>query len=94
MDLKRGKTGKEGDCFLGAAQVSENGDINHVSIRISKNHLTCSGGFIDINQSTENVIFLTRMTTKEIHVDVNKGELQIKCEVKIRRFVKNMYEWI
>ena len=47
--------------YLGAAQVSKNGDVN-VS-RISNERFTGPGGFVDISQSTKNVVFLTSLTT-------------------------------
>eukprot|EP00979_Chaetoceros_neogracilis_P008307 scaffold1853_cov287-Chaetoceros_neogracile.AAC.9 len=78
-------------CFLGAAQVSENGDVN-VS-RMSKDRLTGPGGFIDISQSTKKVIFLTPMTTKGLQVSIkNKEELQIESEGSVKKFVKSVYE--
>lgn len=77
-------------CFLGAAQVSETGDVN-VS-RMSANRLTGPGGFIDISQSTKKVIFLTPMTTKGLQVTTNDNELKIEAEGGVKKFVKNVYE--
>lgn len=78
--------------FLGAAQINAKGDVN-VS-RMSKDILTGPGGFIDISQSTRNVSFLSTFTTRglDLAVDGDKGEIRVKEEGKIKKFVSACYE--
>jgi propionate CoA-transferase len=78
-------------CFLGAAQISKNGDVN-VS-RMSKDHLTGPGGFIDITQSTQNICFVSPMTTKGLEVSCpGDGKLKIEQEGRVKKFVPDVYE--
>lgn len=78
-------------CFLGAAQISKNGDVN-VS-RMSKNRLTGPGGFIDITQSTRNVCFLTTFTAKGLEVGTTAdGSLKIESEGSVKKFVPEVFE--
>ena len=78
-------------CFLGAAQVSKEGNVN-VS-RMSSDRLTGPGGFINISQSTGNIVFMTPMTTKGLDIDTTpEGELQIKREGQIKKFVDEVFE--
>ena len=77
--------------FLGAAEISINGDVN-VS-RMSKNRLTGPGGFIDITQSTNKLCFLTPFTTKGLEVSCrDDGNLSIDKEGQVKKFVKDVYE--
>ena len=78
-------------CFLGAAQVSKEGNVN-VS-RMSADRLTGPGGFINISQSTRNIVFMTPMTTKGLKIDTTeKGELDIQQEGQIKKFVNDVFE--
>jgi propionate CoA-transferase len=78
-------------CFLGAAEVSINGDVN-VS-RMSKNRLTGPGGFIDISQSTKNIYFMTPFTAKGLELGITgDGTLKITKEGKVKKFVSNVFE--
>jgi propionate CoA-transferase len=77
--------------FLGAAEISANGDVN-VS-RMSVNRLTGPGGFIDITHSTNKLCFLTPFTTKGLEVACpGDGSLVIKEEGQIKKFVKAVFE--
>jgi len=78
--------------FLGAAQINARGDVN-VS-RMSKDKITGPGGFIDISQSTRNVTFLSSFTASGLKLDVDgvKGEVRVKEEGKIKKFVSNVNE--
>eukprot|EP00457_Paulinella_chromatophora_P001353 gb/GEZN01001355.1/.p1 GENE.gb/GEZN01001355.1/~~gb/GEZN01001355.1/.p1 ORF type:complete len:809 (+),score=118.22 gb/GEZN01001355.1/:29-2455(+) len=78
--------------FLGAGTISPTGDVN-VS-RIQKNKLTGPGGFIDITQSTRNVIFMCTFTAGGLEVKAEKNKLKIITEGKIKKFVKkeDLYE--
>jgi propionate CoA-transferase len=78
-------------CFLGAAQVSKNGDVN-VS-RMSKDRLTGPGGFIDISQATKNIYFMAPLTAKGLEVDIpGDGTLKIVSEGRVRKFVPEVFE--
>ena len=78
-------------CFLGAAQVSKEGNVN-VS-RMSADRLTGPGGFINISQSTGNIVFMTPMTTKGLDIDTtDAGELVIKQEGQVKKFVNDVFE--
>lgn len=78
-------------CFLGAAQVGSNGNVN-VS-RMSADRLTGPGGFINISQSTGNIVFMTPFTTKGLEIGTTmEGNLEIKQEGKIKKFVNNVFE--
>lgn len=76
---------------LGAAQINKNGDVN-VS-RMSKDRLTGPGGFIDISQSTLNIVFMTTLTTKGLDVSVpGDGSLKIENEGGVKKFVPEVFE--
>lgn len=78
-------------CFLGAAQIARNGDVN-VS-RMSKDRITGPGGFIDISQATKNICFLSTLTTKGLELDLpGDGTLQVRNEGKVKKFVPEVYE--
>lgn len=78
-------------CFLGAAQISQNGDVN-VS-RMSKDRLTGPGGFIDISQSTKNIVFMSTMTAKGLEVSLpGDGTMTIQDEGKVKKFVSTVFE--
>ena len=78
-------------CFLGAAQIAPNGDVN-VS-RMSMDRLTGPGGFIDISQSTKNITFMTTLTTKGLEVDMpGDGTMKIKQEGRTKKFVNKIFE--
>lgn len=78
-------------CFLGAAQIGKNGDVN-VS-RMSKERLTGPGGFIDISQSTKNICFLSPLTTKGLELSFpGDGTLKIEEEGKVKKFVDKVFE--
>lgn len=78
-------------CFLGAAQISANGDVN-VS-RMSEDRLTGPGGFVNITQSTENVYFMSPFTAKGLELKLpGDGTLSIATEGKVRKFVPDVFE--
>lgn len=78
-------------CFLGAAQVSKNGDVN-VS-RMSKDRLTGPGGFIDISQSTKNIFFMTPLTAKGLEIDLpGDGTFKVSKEGQVKKFVSEVFE--
>ncbi|CAB9499997.1 Caffeate CoA-transferase [Seminavis robusta] len=78
-------------CFLGAAQISPEGDVN-VS-RMSKDRLTGPGGFIDISQSTRTVCFMTSLTAKGLKVETpGDGTLKIAKEGQVKKLVPKVME--
>jgi acyl CoA:acetate/3-ketoacid CoA transferase len=79
-------------CFLGAAQISPEGDVN-VS-RLCKDKLIGPGGFIDISQSTRNISFLSTFTAIGLKVDIDSkhGSIRIENEGTTRKFVNEVYE--
>lgn len=77
-------------CFLGAAQIAKNGDVN-VS-RMSSDRLTGPGGFVDISQSTKNVVFMTPLTTKGLRVTAFHDSLSIDQEGSVKKFVNRVFE--
>jgi propionate CoA-transferase len=79
-------------CFLGAAQISPQGDVN-VS-RMSQKKLIGPGGFINISQCTRNISFLCTFTAKGLSVDIDgdKGNLSIATEGKVKKFVNKVFE--
>eukprot|EP01125_Pyxidicula_operculata_P013518 TRINITY_DN4485_c0_g1_i3.p1 TRINITY_DN4485_c0_g1~~TRINITY_DN4485_c0_g1_i3.p1 ORF type:complete len:719 (-),score=195.32 TRINITY_DN4485_c0_g1_i3:259-2415(-) len=77
-------------CYLGLAQCNQNGDVN-VS-RLSESHLTGPGGFMDISQSTLNVVFMGSFTAKGLEVKCENGKLVIVKEGKVKKFVKSLLE--
>lgn len=78
-------------CFLGAAQISKNGDVN-VS-RMSCDRLTGPGGFIDITQSTRMVCFMATFTTGDLEVSMpGDGTLKIEKEGRVKKFVPEVFE--
>lgn len=76
--------------FLGAAQISQSGDVN-VS-RMSKDRLTGPGGFIDISQSTKNIVFMSPLTTKGLEITTGHGKLYIEKEGEVKKFVTEVFE--
>lgn len=75
--------------FLGAGQISRTGDVN-VS-RMSAARLTGAGGFVDISQSTKKICFMSTFTAKG-DVSIEDGNISVRQEGKIRKFVDEVYE--
>ena len=52
-----------------------------------------TGGFINISQSTGNIVFMTPMTTKGLDIGTTEdGNLEIKSEGQIKKFVDEVFE--
>lgn len=73
--------------FLGMAQVDGYGNVN-----VSKfgDRLAGCGGFINITQSTEKVVFCGTLKSSELEIEIYNGELQIKREGKYKKFVNKV----
>jgi propionate CoA-transferase len=76
-------------CFLGMAEVTQNGDVNVT--RVGKK-LTGPGGFIDISQCTQRVNLLGTMTAGGLDIEVTDGKIKIVKEGKIKKFVNKIPE--
>lgn len=55
---------------------------------MNKDRLTGPGGFIDISQSTKNVVFMTLMTATGLKVANTKTGLVVKKEGEIKKLCK------
>jgi propionate CoA-transferase len=73
--------------FLGLAQVDAQGNIN-VS-RFGKQIPGC-GGFIDITQNAREVVFCGTFTASGLKIEVENGNLRIKNEGKIKKFINSL----
>jgi propionate CoA-transferase len=70
--------------FLGLAQVDEQG---HVDVSRFNGHLAGAGGFIDISQSTQRLVFMGAFCAGQIDAHVMNGRLTIACEAETKKFV-------
>ena len=72
---------------VGMAQVDQEGNVN-VS-KIGYRFIGC-GGFINITQSTKNVIFAGEFTAAGAQIEVKDGALRIIADGKVRKFVDHV----
>jgi propionate CoA-transferase len=70
--------------FLGMAQADAEGNVN-VS-KVGK-LLTGCGGFINITQNAKKVVFCGTLNAKGFDCEVSGGQLRVKCEGAIKKFV-------
>ena len=75
--------------FLGLAQVDKVGNVN---VSLFNNHLAGAGGFISISQNTQRVVFVGTFSAGCINTEVVSGQLVIKSEAHIKKFVKNVQQ--
>lgn len=73
-------------CFLGFAQIDEQGNVN--SSRFG-NIFTGCGGFIDISQNTKRVVFCGGFAAKS-EVEISDKKLKIKYKGKYKKFIKKV----
>ncbi len=72
-------------CFLGAAQIDQEGNVN-----VSKfgPKVVGPGGFVNISSSSKKVVYCGTMTAKGDKYEVADGTIKILSEGQIKKFVK------
>jgi propionate CoA-transferase len=70
--------------FLGLAQVDTKG---HVDVSQFNDHLAGAGGFINISQNTQRVVFMGTFCAGPFDAQVMNGKLTIACEAGTKKFV-------
>lgn len=70
--------------FLGLAQADTNG---HVDVSQFNAHLAGAGGFINISQNTQRVVFMGTFCAGHLDAHVLNGKLSIACEAETQKFV-------
>jgi len=70
--------------FLGLAQVDTQG---HVDVSQFNTHLAGAGGFINISQNTQRVVFMGTFCAGLLDAHVFNGKLTIACEAETKKFV-------
>ncbi|MDY4128718.1 MAG: CoA-transferase [Peptostreptococcus porci] len=75
--------------FLGFAQIDSNGNIN---VSRFGDRIGGCGGFIDITQSTKNIVFCGTMTSNGLKTKFENGKLVILSEGKTKKFKNSIDE--
>jgi propionate CoA-transferase len=75
--------------FLGLAQIDQSGNVNNSNFA---GMLRGPGGFIDITNQTDRVVFCGSLTAGGLSVSVVDGELEIESEGRNRKFVEKVEE--
>lgn len=70
--------------FLGLAQADAHG---HVDVSQFNAHLAGAGGFINISQNTQRVVFMGTFGAGHLDAHVLNGKLSIACEAETKKFV-------
>ncbi len=74
--------------FLGVAEVDSTGNVN--SSKVGNNMLAGCGGFIDITQNAQKVVFCGTFTAKGFRCEVGDGTLKITQEGTVQKFVEQV----
>lgn len=70
--------------FLGLAQVDAQGSVD---VSRFNNHLAGAGGFVNISQSTQRLVFMGAFCAGPQDMQVLDGKLSITCEADTKKFV-------
>lgn len=73
--------------FLGIAQCDTRGDVN---VSRFGGRLAGCGGFINLTQRTQRIVFLTPFTSGGLEAVIEDGRLQIHKEGRVRKFVSEV----
>lgn len=69
---------------LGCAEVDKEGNVNVSKLKGSR--VTGPGGFINITQSTKNIVFIGSFTSGGLEIEVKDGKVKILKEGKFTKF--------
>ncbi len=70
--------------FLGLAQVDTNGNVD---VSRFNEHLAGAGGFINISQNTQRLVFMGTFCAGHFDAQILNGMLTIACEAETKKFV-------
>lgn len=73
--------------FLGMAQIDKLGNINVTKFN---GRVIGSGGFINISQNSQKVVFCGTFTAGRLEVAIEDGKIQIIKEGKVKKFVNHV----
>ncbi|RLE15238.1 MAG: acyl CoA:acetate/3-ketoacid CoA transferase [Actinobacteria bacterium] len=73
--------------FLGIAQCDGRGDVN---VSRFDGRLAGCGGFINLTQRTQRIVFVTPFTSGGLEAVIDDGVLQIRNEGRVRKFVSEV----
>jgi len=73
--------------FLGLAQVDAQGNVD---VSCFNGHLAGAGGFINISQNTQRIVFMGAFCAGHQDAQVFDGKLSITCEAETKKFVNSV----
>lgn len=75
--------------FLGMAEADSSGNVN---VSLLGGRLVGPGGFIEISQHARNVVFCGSFTARGLELNVEDGQLHVRQEGSIRKFVPRVQQ--